>query len=284
MKRPHLGDSEGPAENHLKVMVLVSRKSKSVLYIECGKDFVDILLSILVISVGAILKRLEDAGLSTDVKNGLFMMYASLKSLEASSLTVDKEDLLEPSTSASTSLNFLLLQNNPTTYTCVRPGCSNGTPSERQLCGNCYVVPMERCSKCGQSTDITASDDSDPTKCSRYNCRGALKLHYEVHSKAGGWHQPDTILRKKAGGPKKGFVRKSITFLIKEDLSITKSGTITSLALLQSMKMANFQELDAREISVGRQEVLCLVRAALVSKTPLTDVFGPLFDANVNIL
>ncbi|KAL3678503.1 hypothetical protein R1sor_021459 [Riccia sorocarpa] len=123
---PHL-DEPTSAEKHLRVMVLVSRKSKSVLYIECGKDFVDILLSILIIPVGAILKRLDDAGLSTEVKNGLFMIYASLKSLEASALTVDKEVLLEPSVSATTSQNFLLLQN-PTAFTCIHPGCSNLTP------------------------------------------------------------------------------------------------------------------------------------------------------------
>ncbi|KAL3678504.1 hypothetical protein R1sor_021460 [Riccia sorocarpa] len=257
------------AEKHWRVMVLVSRKSNSVLYIECGKDFVDILISILIIPAGAVLKRLEDAGLTTEVKNGLFMMYASLKSLEGFTLTVEKP-----------SKTVLPKDLCP----CAHPECFGFTESEKQLCSDCQVVSVLGCSICGRKLGAPTSNalDSDSegrvdrkqraTKCSNSRCAGDLKVYYLVQSRPGEENQQTSSSKKKAGGSEK-----SISFLIKEDFSIMKSGAMTSLALLQSMKIGTLHDLDTREVSVGRKEVLCLVRAALISKTPLTDVFGPLF-------
>ncbi|KAL3689369.1 hypothetical protein R1sor_015678 [Riccia sorocarpa] len=60
--------------NH--VIVIQSRKSKSVVYLECGKDLVDILLDVLTKPLWELLKLLRDA-LSSDTKNGVLTLYAN---------------------------------------------------------------------------------------------------------------------------------------------------------------------------------------------------------------
>ncbi|KAL3678506.1 hypothetical protein R1sor_021462 [Riccia sorocarpa] len=259
----------------LNLSVLWSRKSKSVLYLECGKDFLDILLSLLITPLGAVLKLLEEEGLLSDIKNGQFVMYASLRRLDKALLCVKKDVLLDPQPVLSSSQNFVLLQK-PVEYTCVRPNCSNRTNSRRELCCECAVVVVYRCPLCGKKETANSS-------CSSCSVPGGsvTKTHYEIESRP----QPYPLMKANAAKSlKKGYARKNITYMLKDDLSVSKCGTMSTVALLQSMKVESFQDLETREIVVDRHKILLLVRAALVSTTPLTDVFGPMFGRNGTLL
>ncbi|KAL3678522.1 hypothetical protein R1sor_021478 [Riccia sorocarpa] len=66
-------------------------------------------------------------------------------------------------------------------------------------------------------------------------------------------------------------------FFIGEDLSISRSSTSTALQILEAVE-SNFSDIDCREIQAGDEQVLLLVRAALASTTPLTDVFETYFQ------
>ncbi|KAL3678507.1 hypothetical protein R1sor_021463 [Riccia sorocarpa] len=67
-----------------------------------------------------------------------------------------------------------------------------------------------------------------------------------------------------------GFVKEDVIYMVKEDLSFSRAPALNRLPLQPGV--------EAKEISIGEKEILLLVQATLVSKTPLTDVFGPLFD------
>ncbi|KAL3678532.1 hypothetical protein R1sor_021488 [Riccia sorocarpa] len=191
--------SEAKPEKCVKVMAQRSRSLKRVLYLECGKDFADILLSLLVMPVGAILKVLEEAGSSRHIDSGMRKLYISLWELESLTFCVDKRGLIDP----------------------CPPFKSNGYLS------------------------LTSSV--------RYTCAVC-----------------------------KGFLRENITFIIKEDLSILKPSTISSMAILKADNLNNFQDMDMKEVTVGRQEVLHLVQAALTSSQPLSEVFEPFFNNCLN--
>ncbi|KAL3678524.1 hypothetical protein R1sor_021480 [Riccia sorocarpa] len=66
-------------------------------------------------------------------------------------------------------------------------------------------------------------------------------------------------------------------FLIGEDLSISRSSISMALQLLEAVE-GNFRDIDCKEIEAGEETVLLLVKAALASRTPLTDVFGTSFE------
>ncbi|KAL3678521.1 hypothetical protein R1sor_021477 [Riccia sorocarpa] len=260
--------SESYEEKTMKVMVLRSKSLKRVIYLECGKDFADVLLSLLIMSVGAIMKTIADAGLGLQIKKGLFNLYVSLGTLEDSTLEVEKTTLMDPASSCGSPL---LRISSSAGKPCLNVNCPSSTLYDKQLCNSCEAVPRYKC-KChrlyatSDCRHCTHNSTFESTVCLQRNAQGT----------SGGSTNSSTSA---SGESCKGFVKDNITFMIQEDLSIIKSSTIRSLSLLQSMKVTNFLDLDTKEIRVGRNEGLLLVKAALVSDRPLTDVFESCFTA-----
>ncbi|KAL3678519.1 hypothetical protein R1sor_021475 [Riccia sorocarpa] len=255
----------------MKVMVLRCKSQKRVVYLECGKDFADILLSLLIMPVGAILKTLADAGLGVQINKGLFNLYESLGSLEDSTLEVEKATLSNPASSYSSPL----LRISSSGSKCVNVSCSSPTLYEKQLCDSCEAVLRYKCPRC----HILYSTNGSCTCSSSYNyshqnrnptLESTVCLQRKTVDTSGG--------STTKGEAYKGLVKDNITFMIMEDLSIIKSSTIRCITSLHSMRVTSFLDLDTKEIRVGRNEGLLLVKAALVSNRPLTDVFEPLFS------
>ncbi|KAL3678510.1 hypothetical protein R1sor_021466 [Riccia sorocarpa] len=272
-----------------KVMVLRSRYSKRVLYLECGKDFLDMLLRFLTKPIRDVLKLLDDGGLLSDANKGLLSMYTSLKTLGPSTLSVGKEVLF--GTCDSRFENVFLSDPEEHEFTCFRPFCTNIVPMEKVLYGDCDLAWIFRCRICEKKTAMGA-DGRPPVRCDycpessvagMTETKSSLKLYFEVEAKPESeqLQRPLTSdCKSKVTGKKKGFVKKNVTFMVKEDLSISTAGVLKSMSVLQtSMQVENIKDLDIREVSVGEHEVLLLIRSALVSNAPLTEVFGPLFDS-----
>ncbi|KAL3678530.1 hypothetical protein R1sor_021486 [Riccia sorocarpa] len=179
--------SDANQEKCVKVMVLWSRSLKRVLYLECGKGFADILLSLLIMPVGSISEILDEAGLAKDIDRGLSKLYVSLRELESTLFCVDKRVLIDPCTPFQS--NGYLRLTASVRNSCANPSCQNVVSYARQLC-----VKGEKGDACG------------------------------------------------------GFLEENITFIIKEDLSITKSSTIASMAILKAYNLNNFQTMDMEEI------------------------------------
>eukprot|EP01018_Ginkgo_biloba_P010429 Gb_20162 [translate_table: standard] len=71
-----------------------------------------------------------------------------------------------------------------------------------------------------------------------------------------------------------GYVKETVTFIITDDLSISPASTITSIALLNKLDVRDLADLEERNVTVGFNEALDLLAAAMVSKTALNDVFS----------
>ncbi|KAL3678523.1 hypothetical protein R1sor_021479 [Riccia sorocarpa] len=252
--------SESSEGKSTKVMVLRSKSLKRVIYLECGKDFADILLSLLIMPVGAILKTIADAGLGFKIKKGLFNLYESLGSLEDSTLEVEKTILTDPASSCSSPLLHI---SASTSKSCLNVNCGNSTHYDKQLCDNCESVLRFKCPRCAKLLETGRC-----ISCGLYYCtslESIVCLQTKTVGTSGGSTTKSTSAK---GGANKGLVKDNINFMIKEDLSIIKSSTIRSMALLQSMNATNFLDLDTKEILVGRNEGLLLVKAARYPTDP----------------
>ncbi|KAL2609982.1 hypothetical protein R1flu_028555 [Riccia fluitans] len=233
-------------EKSVKVMVLRSRTLKRVLYLECGNDFADILLSLLIMPVGAILGVLKEAGLAKRMDKGLCKLYASLQELENSTFCIDKSALIDPSKPLKSS-GFLHI-TAAFRYTCVIPDCRNPTLYSNQLCNGCSFGAVDfKCTRCNYKNSTSVNNR---THCSM--CHTAVEKTVCVGSKPPG---KTTGGSSATGGNEdytgEGFLRENVTFIIKEDLTIMKSSTISSMSLLKSWKVDSFQDLDIKEIVVG---------------------------------
>ncbi|CAO2185713.1 unnamed protein product [Urochloa humidicola] len=72
-----------------------------------------------------------------------------------------------------------------------------------------------------------------------------------------------------------GFVKDLTTYTVTDDLTVapTVSGASTVVALLKSLGVRDLGTIEERTVNVGREEALGILKAALHSKTVLTDAF-----------
>ncbi|KAL3678529.1 hypothetical protein R1sor_021485 [Riccia sorocarpa] len=168
--------SEAKPEKCVKVMAQRSRSLKRVLYLECGKDFADILLSLLVMPVGAILKVLEEAGSSRHIDSGLRKLYISLWELESLTFCVDKKDLIDPC--APFKSNGYLSLTSSVRYTCVNPSCQNAVSYVHQLCDTCSIGPaIFKCTSCSQRENHYVNNKTECSNCDKAVQRTHPVLH-----------------------------------------------------------------------------------------------------------
>ncbi|KAL3690115.1 hypothetical protein R1sor_016424 [Riccia sorocarpa] len=80
----------------MKVKLFRSRRLKRILFLECGKDFADELLGLLVMPLGTMMRRLKNSF----EKNGtaLYNLYASMKNIEDTAFSTSdaKRVLIDP--------------------------------------------------------------------------------------------------------------------------------------------------------------------------------------------
>ncbi|KAL3678509.1 hypothetical protein R1sor_021465 [Riccia sorocarpa] len=259
-------EAEVPTPFKLQVKVVRSRKSKSVLYLECGKDLVNILLRVLTKPLRELLKLLSDAGLSSEMKNGVFNLYANCSTMDTSTLSVDKRVLLGPSDVSFQ--NYFVLEYPR----CRRRGCPNLCQNScSYFCRDCQEAKICKCLNCGMKGKSPRSSETC-VHCG-HKFKKSQTFEYKTEAKPGRCSTVSSYNQCVQNPTTRGYVRGNVVYMVKEDLSISRSEALNNLVLQQ---VENFGELEAKEISVGEKEVLLLVRATLSSKTPLTDVFGPL--------
>ncbi|XP_020261382.1 uncharacterized protein LOC109837511 [Asparagus officinalis] len=69
------------------------------------------------------------------------------------------------------------------------------------------------------------------------------------------------------------FLKEAATYVITDDLHVTRATTITTVSLLQKLGIEDADVLEERIVDVSRNEVLSLLKSLLLSKMPFTDVF-----------
>jgi len=222
------------------------------MYAEAGKDFVDLLFSFLMIPAGAIAKQAlvskgtkgEDQTNACCIKN----LYESVQNLSPSLLKADKAILLDPKAVSTTYTNDILGIQSP-------PRPKPPAPPRYFLCSNSG----------GRYSNLTHSISTECGTVACSSCNGLVNRELKFIDKTPE-PAPDPVPT--------GYVKKSANFVITDDLSVIPvNSTATIVQLWNKLDVQEPTELEDRTVTVGPNEVIGLLRAAMVSTTALNDVF-----------
>ncbi|XP_058741693.1 uncharacterized protein LOC131614082 [Vicia villosa] len=228
-------------EEYVLLKLLVNEETNKVVFAEAGKDFVDILCSFLTLPLGTIAKLSQkDSNMGPVTINCLNTLYQSVSDLdECLCSETNNELLLYPRNSSEDYCSTLKINIDDLEYT------------EYFMCDNKY---------CGSdSNDYGYSFASYYLSTSRHHKAACCGKSYNR-----------SVFLKPYN---KGFVNSVATFVITDDLVIMPNSMVhNSFSLLQNSGMI---ATSAKEMTVHvtEEKVLDLLKCAMVSKSPLTDVF-----------
>ncbi|KAJ1261284.1 hypothetical protein BS78_09G016900 [Paspalum vaginatum] len=240
------------APSKISLKLLVDSKAKQVLFAEAGKEFVDFVFSLLTLPIGAVAK-LVSAG---TMHGSVGRLYQSVDRIGASYLQpgTDKSELLQPKVMHPDARELLLLRGRDGE----EPQGPTRTATPRfklYTCAaaQCATVAMERgaaCPQCKQpmGTEMTLVLPSAP----------AAAAGEEEEEMDGG----------------AGYVKGLVTYMVTDGLEVTPMSAISSITLINKFSAGKPDvELAEKYVSVGMDEGLALLKAALRSDTVLSDVF-----------
>ncbi|XP_059429906.1 uncharacterized protein LOC132163584 [Corylus avellana] len=219
----------------ISLKLLVDSNSRKVLFAEAGKEFVDFLFGLIYIPIGSIMGVLWSHDI--DGPGSLSRVYESIQNLDSTCLHQTKEEFLmpEPAFPSDTHPPSLLLNFVP-------PKHDTTTSVENQL-------PFETLFGSGRSDRTSLHPDMFPWSRSIENT-----LVVEQHKET-------------------GYVKGVVTFMVKDDLTVTPMSTISSITLLNTFNVKDVSLLREKMVTVDIETGLELVKASFGSTTVLTDVF-----------
>ncbi|KAJ8615868.1 hypothetical protein MRB53_035240 [Persea americana] len=225
------------ASKHLSLNLLVDKQRNRVVYAESGKDFIDILFSFLTMPISSIIRlttRHSKIG-------SLNTLYESVEDLDLHHMQSEacKTMLLHPRSTSEEQCKNLVLDIDDKT-----------DPSEYYLC------PFWICSSkthCLVSTVANA------------RCRCGQVMYRKVYR----IKESDELDRRDGV-----FMKGSIDFIISDDLNVFPVSTSMGLELIKKVGINEATVLEQRNVNVGRREALSILKASLISKTVLSDIFS----------
>ncbi|KAL0436946.1 UNVERIFIED_CONTAM: hypothetical protein Sradi_0402500 [Sesamum radiatum] len=84
-----------------------------------------------------------------------------------------------------------------------------------------------------------------------------------------------TVAMTTVSSPKRssdGFVKGAVTYMVMDDLSVMPLSTKSCISLLKKLNL-DVSDVEEKVVSVGKDEAVKMLSAALQSKSVLTDVF-----------
>ncbi|CAL4896018.1 unnamed protein product [Urochloa decumbens] len=240
--------------SNISLKLLVDNKTKKVLFAEAGKEFVDFVFSLLTLPIGAVVKLIS-AG---TMQGSIGRLYQSVDNMGASYLLpgTDKKDLLQPKFLQPDGRELLLLQGGAA----AGDGADESPLARFRMytCrGHCVTVTMEAGAQCPQ-------------------CRQEMKteMNFVLPSAAARAAGAGGAAGVAAAGEESGgYVKGLVTYMVTDGLEVTPMSAISSITLINKFSVGNDVELAEKYVSVGMDEGLGLLRAALSSDTVLSDVF-----------
>ncbi|CAJ2670489.1 unnamed protein product [Trifolium pratense] len=231
-----MADNTTQTEEYVQLKLVINEESNKVLFAEAGKDFVDILCSFLTMPLGTIARLLQkDSNMGQITIGCLNSLYQSVVDLDKRYLWTDsiKELLLKPKNSSEDYCSTLKLN------------IDDSQPTEYFICARNYFS-----SECRSCRNISKSTYYKCSCGSRFDRSFFLKRFC------------------------KGFVNSVATFVITDDLIniIPNSAAYTTFSLLKNLGIITSSTKEMA-VNVTKEKVVDLLKCALVSKSPLTDVF-----------
>ncbi|KAH7836868.1 hypothetical protein Vadar_006725 [Vaccinium darrowii] len=225
----------------ITLKVLVDKARNRVIFAEADYEFVDILLSFLTLPIGTVVQLLGPD--STSI-GSLTAMYNSVSSLELRHLRTDycKGMLLNPRNASETECSKLKI---------------NVYPLEPAKLYKCHIISHlggRLVSSCGWDGWFSTFKDRE---CRCQSKMSALVKVEEDKAIEGG------------GGV---FVKDGISrFMITDDLQVMAASTAACIFLLQKLGINDGNEVEESHFVFDTQEVIRLLKFALLSKSPLTE-------------
>ncbi|RCV15512.1 hypothetical protein SETIT_3G061600v2 [Setaria italica] len=236
----------------ISLKLLVDNKTKKVLFAEAGKEFVDFVFSLLTLPIGAVVKLIS-AG---TMQGSIGRLYQSVDHMGASYLLpgADKKDLLQPKVLQPDGRELLLLQGAGT-----GDGTDDASPLSRfkmyTCAGHCVTVTMEAGAQCPQCRQAMATE--------------MVFVLPSATARPGGGGAAGASAAEDSGGYVKGVV----TYMVTDGLEVTPMSAISSITLINRFSVGKDVDLAEKFVTVGMDEGLALLKAALRSDTVLSDVF-----------
>ncbi|KAL5711065.1 hypothetical protein ACHQM5_021560 [Ranunculus cassubicifolius] len=220
-------------ENVLSVKLLIDSKAKRVIFAEAEKSVIDFLFSLLSLPLGSVTELVSKKNMVGSMGN----IFESVESISATYIqpNMDKNSLLRP--------RLVLPAGN---IPLLPPSIGEGG------------AKFYKCYSC--SNYIT---NFLGTSCPA--CR--VQMQSVVNYVAGGGALNAGSIN--AGGYVKGVV----TYMVTDEMNIMPMSTISSITLLKKFNVADVSCLEEQIVDFGMKEGLEVLKAALISKTVLTDVF-----------
>ncbi|KAI3701649.1 hypothetical protein L6452_26882 [Arctium lappa] len=223
-------------EDKLSLKVLVHKEKRKVIFAEADGNFVNTLFSIMGLPLGTIVRVLEKSSdKNLKALGSLRNLYQSLMELPADCFFNEESKfmMLNPRTSLYDSCRNLKLNIDDT------------EPTKYFVCEN------EGCNLPSASYFST---------CSVARCRHCRKLMTREIEYA------DKYIGRYDGV----FVQNAVTFIVTDDLHVMPNTLGSSLGLLFDLGFTDASHVEEKTIDIGCEEMLILVKGALLFKYPLT--------------
>ncbi|XP_020202954.1 uncharacterized protein LOC109788595 [Cajanus cajan] len=227
-------------ELHLPFRLLVDKERNRVVVAEAGGDLVDILFSFLTLPLGTIIrlvskKQVQDEAEEIGCINNLY------HSVENSSAEVFWNHICK---------RMLLCPRNPCEALCqkLKVRVDDSEPMKYFMCSN----------KCRRGGDWFLSTFAEAS-CS---CGKLMDKEMKLHGDYNEGTCRDGV-----------FVKGKTMYLIFDDLRVLQSSPGNSVQQLLQLGYKNFHKLTEKYLNVGLKEILDILKQALISKSPLSDVF-----------
>ncbi|KAL1560806.1 hypothetical protein AAHA92_10978 [Salvia divinorum] len=229
-------------EVEFSLKVMINKEKTKVLFAEVDSHFADILLSFLTLPLGRIIKVLnnhygDDKAASI---GSLSSLYHSLVNLDSSHFWTEgaKHTLLNPRSSIEDEYKRLKLniaEFQPTKYFC----CSHHSKSNRFPSVSVYYDNIATCniSECG---DEMIEKEENEKGCKAASGDGVFTIN-------------------------------TTSFIITDDLSMLPSET-GLFGIIINLGITDADKAEASDVTFGFTEILGLLKASLISQTPLSDL------------
>nr|ABK24184.1 unknown [Picea sitchensis] len=235
------------AANSMTIKLMVNKRSSKIMYAEAGKDFVDLLFSFLVLPAGAIAKH----GLVSKVTKEeeqtkvpcITNLHKSVECLSSSIMKTDKGILLDPKVVSKIYTNDILCIQTP----------PPAVPPRYFVCNNVSYGSLAH----------SLSTQSGTVTCP---CGYSVNLELKLADNS-------PVAAKDPVRPK-GYVKETANFVITDDLSVLPvNSTATIFQLWNKLDVQEPTDLKEQNVTLGPNEVILLLKSAMVSDTVLNNVF-----------
>lgn len=225
------------AVSEVSLKLLIDTKNEKLLFAEASKDFIDFLFNLLSLPMGQVVRLLR----KKDMVGCLPNLYKSIENLNETYIqpNASKDVLLKPKAAIPASVFPLLLTDVASTTTKV------------------YICSYYHCSK------KYGSNDPNNICPSCNNCTSTEVMFVDSQG----------VNKGETSGDGGGHVKGVVTYMVMDDLVVTPMSTISSISLLNKFNIQDVGALQEKNVTMGMDEGLQLLKESLQSKSVLTNTF-----------